>query len=221
MGGHFDTRFEDLPVVLPIFPLAGALLLPHGRLPLNIFEPRYLNMTIDALAHGRMIGMVQPTNPDADASPHPEVYPTGCAGRISSFAETDDGRLLITLTGACRFRIASEIEGVRGYRRAVADYAPFRDDLVEDQPEDGIDRERMLAGLRPYLRLHSLNVNWEVIEGAPTLALVTSVAMLCPFAPTEKQALLEAPDLRRRAEVMCALMEMAVFDKGANGASKQ
>lgn len=218
--GHFDTRFEDLPVVLPIFPLTGALLLPHGRLPLNIFEPRYLNMTVDALGHGRMIGMVQPTDPEGGGA-HPEVYPTGCAGRISSFAETDDNRLLITLTGVVRFRIASEIEGVRGYRRVAADYAPFREDLDEEQPEDGIDRDRLLAGLRGYLRLHSLNVNWEVIEGAPTLALVTSVAMLCPFAPTEKQALLEAPNLPRRAEIMCTLMEMALFDKGANGTSRQ
>lgn len=218
--GPFAIRFADLPVVLPIFPLSGALLLPHGRLPLNIFEPRYLNMTLDALGHGRMIGMIQPTDPDA-AEPVP-VYPTGCAGRISSFAETDDGRLQITLTGVCRFRINSEIESVRGYRRVIADYAPFAGDLeAPDDDDEGIDRERLLAALRPYFRLREMKVNWEVIEDAPATALVTSLAMLCPFATAEKQALLEAPSLRRRAEVMTSLMEMAVFDQGSRGTARQ
>jgi Lon protease-like protein len=213
MASPFDPIFEDLPRVIPIFPLPGALLLPHGRLPLNIFEPRYLNMTLAALAADeRMIGMIQP---EADGEP-PPIYRTGCAGRLTSFSETEDGRFLITLAGLCRFDVVDELPLLDGYRRVVADYHRYRDDMavVDDQ---GIDRERLLAALRGYLEIQGVEANWEAVEQADGASLVTSLAMTCPFQVSEKQALLEAADVTQRAEIMVALLEMAVLAKGDEG----
>lgn len=206
----FDPTLERLPRTLPIFPLAGVLLLPRGRLPLNIFEPRYLAMIEDALAGDRMIGMVQPTDPVSRAL-DPAVYETGCAGRITSFAETEDGRYLITLTGICRFSILRELGGVRGYRRVNPAWERFSGDLNED-PRGDIDRARLLAGLRRYLKMQGLSVDWSAIESTPDERLVTSLAMICSFTPSEKQALLEAPDLAERAKLLIALVEMAILD---------
>jgi Lon protease-like protein len=204
----FHPRLEDLPRILPIFPLSGALLLPQGKLPLNIFEPRYLAMVEDALAWGRILGMVQPSAPTSGPK-EPPVFDTGCAGRISSFTETDDGRLMITLTGVCRFHIAEEVEGTRGFRRVAADWAPFAADLDED-PEIVLDRPRLLTVLKPFLKLQGMDLNWKAIEAASDLALTVSLAMACPFEPREKQALLESADPTGRAETLIALMEMAV-----------
>src|SRR5437870_7491398 len=154
-----------LPAILPIFPLTGVLLLPRGRLPLNIFEPRYLAMTRDALAGERLIGMVQPSDPSASGS-NPPVYPTGCAGRITSFSETEDGRFLITLTGTCRFRIGEELPLLEGYRRIVPEWHEFARDL-EDEAEPVFDRERLMRGLRAYFQKHHISADWDAITSVP------------------------------------------------------
>ena len=200
-----------LPDILPIFPLTGVLLLPRGRLPLNIFEPRYLAMTRDALAGERLIGMVQPTDPGASGS-NPPVYPAGCAGRITSFSETEDGRFLITLTGTCRFRIREELPLLEGYRRVVPEWSDFSRDL-ESEEELAFDRERLLRALRAYFQQHEISADWNAIGSVPGERLVTSTAMVCPFEPSEKQALLEAPDLDERARLLTAIVEMAVMNR--------
>lgn len=210
MARAFHPRLEDLPKILPIFPLSGALLLPQGSLPLNIFEPRYLALVQDSLAWGRIFGMIQPSGAVSGAV-EPPLFETGCAGRISSFAETDDGRLLITLTGVCRFRISEEVESARGYRRVIANWAPFAADL-DDAPDLAVDRPRLFSVLRPFLKMHNMDLNWSAIEAASDLALTISLAMACPFEPSEKQALLESADPSRRAETLIALMEMAVAE---------
>jgi hypothetical protein len=200
---------RPLPEILPIFPLNGVLLLPRGRLPLNIFEPRYLAMTSDALGSERMIGMIQPNDP-AVPGMNPPVYPVGCAGRLTSFSETDDGRYLITLTGVSRFRIREELPLLRGYRRVVPDWEEF----ASDRGPAGrlnFERARLIAGLRNFFEQRSISVDWDAIEKAPSEYLVTSIAMACPFAPSEKQALLEAADLDARAELLTALVEMAAI----------
>ena len=204
----------NLPAILPIFPLTGVLLLPRGRLPLNIFEPRYLAMTRDALASDRLIGMVQPTDPRTPGD-NPSVYPIGCAGRITSFTETEDGRFLITLTGTCRFRIREELPLLEGYRRVVPDWSGFTRDLGSDD-EPAFDRERLIRGLRAYFQQHQITADWDAIGPVPGERLVTSVAMVCPFEPSEKQALLEAPDLNERARLLTAIVEMTVMNQPAD-----
>jgi Lon protease-like protein len=213
MSGRREA--SALPAILPIFPLTGVLLLPRGRLPLNIFEPRYLAMTGDALAGNRLIGMVQPTDPSASGA-NPPVYPTGCAGRITSFSETDDGRFLIELTGTCRFRIVEELPLLEGYRRVVPEWDAFARDLrAEEDP--AFDRERLVRGLREYFQRHRISADWDAISSVAGERLVTSVAMLCPFDPSEKQALLEAPDLDSRARLLTAIVEMAALNPPASG----
>jgi uncharacterized protein len=204
-----------LPAILPIFPLTGVLLLPRGRLPLNIFEPRYLAMTRDALAGERMIGMVQPNDPAANDR-NPPVYPTGCAGRITSFSETEDGRFLITLTGVSRFRIREELPLLEGYRRVVPDWDEFAGDL-EAEAEPGFDRERLMRGLRTYFQRQQISADWDAVSSVSGERLITSVAMICPFDPSEKQALLEAPDLARRAQLLMAIVEMAALNQSSEG----
>jgi uncharacterized protein len=204
-----------LPSILPIFPLTGVLLLPRGRLPLNIFEPRYLAMTRDALAGERLIGMVQPSDPRA-AGDNPAVYPVGCAGRITSFSETDDGRFLITLTGISRFRSREELPLLEGYRRVVPEWREFARDLASDD-EPGFDRDRMLRGLRAYFQHHRIEADWDAITSVPGERLVTSIAMICPFEPSEKQALLEAPNLDERARLLTAMVEMAALNQTRDG----
>jgi len=205
-----------LPSILPIFPLTGVLLLPRGRLPLNIFEPRYLAMTRDALAGDRLIGMVQPSDPGASGD-NPPVYPTGCAGRITSFAETEDERFLITLTGTCRFRIGDELPLLEGYRRVVPEWSGFARDL-DSEDEPAFDRERLMRGLKGYFQQHQISADWGAINSVPGERLVTSVAMVCPFEPSEKQALLEASDLNERARLLTAMVEMALMHRSGAGA---
>lgn len=223
-GGPFDPGFEQLPRLIPVFPLTGALLLPGGRLPLNIFEPRYLAMTRAALAEDhRIIGMIQPRLPDFGDNrgpteavlrgERPGIYDVGCAGRITAFSETDDGRYMITLSGLIRFELAEELTEKDGYRRVLADYHRFRADLGPE-PDGEIDRERLLAALRAYFQHQGIDANWESIEAAPNDRLVTSLAMTCPFGPPERQALLEAPTLAERCRVMVTLMEMALAELG-------
>ncbi len=219
MAGPFEPSFAELPRVIPIFPLTGALLLPGGMLPLNIFEPRYLNMTQAALASGnRTIGMIQPDGDDVGDSP--SVYDTGCAGRIVSFAETDDGRILITLSGMCRFAVVEELPLKDGYRRAVAEYGRFRSDMSADVRAD-IDRTRLLEVLKAYLKHEAIEANWKAIEDADDARLVASLAMMFPFRASEKQALLEAPDLAECARVIVALLEMALVAPGDGSATSK
>ncbi len=209
--GPFRPDFEDLPRVIPIFPLPSVLLLPGGRLPLNIFEPRYLAMIRDAISGERMIGMIQPCEdaPDVGAA---GVYGTGCAGRITAFSETEDGRYLITLTGVIRFDVARELPSIEGYRRVIADYGRFRSDLEENGSD--IDRGRLLETLGIYLDANGIEGDWKAIEEAEDQALVTSLAMICPFAAPEKQALLEAMTLPERVEALTAIMQMAIHEPG-------
>jgi len=214
-----------LPDILPIFPLTGVLLLPRGRLPLNIFEPRYLTMTKDALGGERLIGMVQPSEAqildNRGRGPlNPAVYPIGCAGRITSFTEADDGRYMITLTGVSRFRILEEFPILSGYRRVKPDWRPFARDLDTPSGTD-FDRNRFIRGLKAFFDQRQISADWEAIEKAAGEHLINSIAMLCPFAPSEKQALLEAPDLNERARLLIALVEMAAVDPGQSFSSEE
>ena len=215
MTGVFDPLFEDLPGEIPVFPLTGVLLLPQGKLPLNIFEPRYLQMINVALGGDRMIGMVQPT--ELNEGDQPDIYKTGCAGRITSFDESEDGRYIITLSGLIRFDITEELSLRDGYRVAVPDWAPYRNDLAEETGA-GIDRDRMLRALKGYFTVNNVDANWDAIKDTTTDRLVNALAMMCPFQPSEKQALLEAVSLADRANVMVALLEMslAANDDSAN-----
>ncbi len=195
------------PGEIPIFPLPGVLLLPRGRVPLHIFEPRYRNMTRDALAGPEVIGMVQPAGP-GEQGPQPPVYDTGCAGRITELRTTEDGRYYFTLVGLCRFRIAEELAPRDGYRRIVADYAPYIADL-DGARKDAIDREGFLAALRTYVDRRGVDADWDAIEETPDERLVTAIATAFPFEDRERQAVLEALTLAERAALMTALMEMA------------
>ncbi len=214
--GAFQPDFEALPRVVPIFPLPGVLLLPGAPLPLNIFEPRYLAMVRDAVSGERVIGMIQPCEaaPDVGAA---KVYETGCAGRITAFSETGDGRYLITLTGMIRFDVARELPMIDGYRRVAADYGRFRGDL--DEPAGEIDRAQLLQTLGAYFAANGIEGDWKAIEETEDERLITSLAMACPFAAPEKQALLEAMTLSERARAMTAIMAMAAHEPGGAGAA--
>ncbi|WP_374575201.1 LON peptidase substrate-binding domain-containing protein [Phenylobacterium sp.] len=209
-GGY--RRVADLPQAIPIFPLDGAVLLPGGELPLQIFEPRYLNMVDDAMAGDRMIGMIQ-TRPGGERA-RPNLAGVGCAGRITSFAETADGRYLITLTGVCRFQAGDELPVRTPYRQVRARFEPYDRDLATDEPvPEGLDRERFARALKRYLNRREMDIDWETAAEAPLEALVTSLAMGLPFDPTEKQALLEAKSLAERFAALTALLEI----DGMNG----
>ena len=201
----------DLPQVIPIFPLPGILLLPRAQLPLNIFEPRYLNMIDDAMASERMIGMVQAT-PGGEPE-RPGLAAVGCLGRITSFAETSDARYLITLTGLCRFQVGEELPSRLPYRQVRASYEAFEADIsAPEQEEEGFDRLRLLGALKAYLNSHAMEVDWEAAKEAPGEALVNSLAMALPFQPAERQALIEASDLAARREALITLMEIDAAD---------
>ena len=189
------------------------MLLPHARLPLNIFEPRYLALIEDALGKGRMIGMIQPTvTGDID---NPPLYSVGCVGRITSFNETDDGRLLIVLTGICRFRVADEKPGTGLYRCVTPDWQPYLADLGDPEPCT-IDRERLIGLMQIYFRKNAISVDWNVVKNAPDDVLLPTIIMICPFAPNEKQALLEAESSAARAEMLMTLLEMATAPQSEN-----
>jgi len=197
----------DLPQFIPVFPLAGVLLLPRAQLPLNIFEPRYLAMVDFAMAGTRIVGMIQPRSGEETAR-HPALAGVGCAGRITTYQEVEDGRYMITLTGIARFRIARELDAPTPFRQVEADFQPYVADFGAD-PSVEIARERLLAALRPYLDLRQMDTDWTSLKDAPVEALVSALSMICPFEPNEKQALLEAPGTRERAEALIALLEMA------------
>lgn len=202
----FDPQFQNLPAVIPVFPLPEVLLLPGGMLPLNIFEPRYLAMVQAVLGADRMIGMVQPQSVEAPTG-DPALYDTGCAGRIARFEETPDGRYLISLKGLCRFDIAGELAPCDGYRRVQADWSRYQDDL-DAEPLCCLDRGRLFPALRGYFKLHGIEADWNRLGEAPDERLVTCLSMICPFCASEKQALLEAPGIEERAEILTTLVEM-------------
>jgi hypothetical protein len=204
----FHPDLEDLPIEFAVFPLTGALLLPQGRLPLNIFEPRYMAMTLDSLAQGRMFGMVQPDPHAAELSQGPGLYRVGCLGRLSSFSEAEGGRLLITLTGLIRFSIDSELDMVRGYRRVRGDFSRYAADLETSVTPGAVPREAILTALRGYFAQRRVDANWDAIKRMDDETLVVTLAMACPFEAVEKQALLEAPTEAERAATLLALLQM-------------
>lgn len=202
---------SDLPQLIPVFPLDGALLLPGGELPLQIFEPRYLNMVDDAMAGDRVIGMIQTRG---GSRARPILSPVGCLGRITSYAETSDGRYLITLTGLCRFETGEELDLRMPYRQVRARYERFGDDLGEDEDAQVGEtaRKRFASALKRYLNRRELDIDWDTAQEAPLEALVNSLCMGLPFEPAEKQAFLEAPDLAGRFEVLTTLLEIDSSD---------
>jgi uncharacterized protein len=207
----------DLPGTIPVFPLPGALLLPRGQMPLNIFEPRYLEMVDDAFRSGqRLIGMIQPDTANPGPEDKPNLYKVGCVGRITQLAEAGDGRYLIQLTGVCRFRVEHELAVTSDYRQCQVSYAPFTDDFIARKGENDVDRKALLAALSDFLSANDLKADWEGIENAPNEALVNALAMMSPYGPAEKQAMLEAPDLKTRAEVLIAITEIELA-KGQTG----
>jgi Lon protease-like protein len=189
-----------------LFPLTGAMLLPRGQLPLNVFEPRYLEMVDYALQGDRLIGMIQPVE-DEETTLRPRLSQVGCAGKIIAFQETADNRYLITLEGVCRFRLTGEMESATAWRAGFCDFAPFGGDLAESPGAD-LPRERLLAALKSYLTSRDMQADWNSVLTAPAEALVNALAMMCPFAPAEKQALLEAQSFQERASTLLALLEM-------------
>jgi uncharacterized protein len=208
---------DSLPRRIPVFPLSGALLLPRAQLPLNIFEPRYLAMVDDALAGHRIIGIIQPEDDQAGTNPSaplPSLFLTGCAGRLTTYAETPDDRMLITLTGIARFRIVEEIATTRPYRLVEADYAPFTGDFVSNLGEEQVDRPALLKAFRDFLDAHNMGADWDEVAEASSESLVNTFSILSPLSPIEKQALLEAADLKARADMLIALTEIAL---GAHG----
>ncbi len=216
VGNARYLKESDLPETIPVFPLSGALLLPEGHLPLNIFEPRYLAMFDAAIAGHRLIGMVQPALQALEAGTEGgALSPIGCIGRITSFSETGDGRYVVSLTGVCRFRLLEEIEEKTPYR--VFKQAPFIADLSGEDGEEDIDRANLLRIFRNFLESNQLEADWDSVERAGNRVLVNSLSMMSPFGPAEKQALLEAPDLKSRADALIAIMEIVLAQGGAEG----
>ena len=206
MGGNYHS-LDDLPSTLDILPLTGMVLLPRGQLPLNVFEPRYLALVDTALSGSRLIGMIQPTQHE-DKVLKPALSAIGCAGRLTSYRENEDGRYLITLTGICRFRVAEELATDTPFRQVKADFAPFLADLIAADEND-FQRDRLLAALKDYLSRRDMKADWRSVLSAAPETLVNALAMLCPFEPSEKQALLEAPGWLERVDTLIALLEMA------------
>jgi uncharacterized protein len=203
----------DLPKTIPVFPLSGALLLPRTDLPLNIFEPRYLAMIEDAMKAERIIGIIQPKeNDDAD---EPNLESVGCAGRITSYSETDDGRLLITITGVCRFNLKKETSTKTPYRLFNVDYKSFAIDFVNETGARSVNRDQLVTAFRQYLEANNMSADWNEVNSVSTEVLVNTLSLLAPYPAREKQALLEAPDLKSRADVLVALTEIALAKSGS------
>jgi len=208
----------DLPEIIPVFPLPGALLLPRGQMPLNIFEPRYLAMIDDSLRDGhRLVGMIQPDPARPGSEEKPTLFTIGCVGRITQLAETGDGRYLLQLTGVARFKVEEELKVATAYRQCRVTFVPFADDFIARKGEDDVDRKAVLEALTSFLKANNLKTDWQGVESAPNEALVNALAMMSPYGTAEKQALLEAPDLKTRAEILIAVTEMDLAKKTAGG----
>ncbi|MBD8553749.1 LON peptidase substrate-binding domain-containing protein [Rhizobium sp. CFBP 8762] len=213
VGNARYLKPEDVPEIVPVFPLTGGLLLPGAQLPLNIFEPRYLSMVDDALAGKRLIGIIQPaltamTQEESPVAPQAPLSPIGGLGRLTSFAETGDGRYVISLTGICRFRLFEEASSNKVYRQFKI--APFAADLTTSEDDSQVNRPALLSAFKAYLKANKLEADWDSVERANNTTLVNSMSMMSPFSPAEKQALLEAPDLKTRAETLIAITEMVL-----------
>ena len=204
---------QDLAQRIPVFPLAGALLLPRADLPLNIFEPRYLAMVDHALSGDRLIGMIQPAAGD-DSVDSPSLMKVGCVGRITSWSETPDDRMMITLTGVSRFQIVDELDVDTPFRQVIANYHPFAADLATGTGAAEVNRPALLKAFRDYLDANNMSADWKEVDTASTEVLVNTLSLLAPYPPQEKQALLEAPDLKTRADVLVALTEVALGKMG-------
>jgi uncharacterized protein len=210
----------DLPETLPLFPLPGALLLPRGLMPLNIFEPRYVAMIDAALKGERLIGMIQPDPGKAEDMGLPALYGVGCAGRITQFSETGDGRYLIQLTGVARFTLAEELSTITPFRQAKVDFSSFSVDLEANYGEAAVDRASILRALKDFSKSQSIEIDWDNIGTAPNEALVNALSMMAPYGVAEKQALLEAPTLAERGAMLVALTEMELAREGHDGGTK-
>ena len=202
-----SLNFQNLPPVIPVFPLEAAILLPGSNLPLNIFEPRYLQMVKDARAGRGIIGMIQPQQIDNNAS-KPMLYGIGCAGNITHFDETEDGRYIIRLTGVCRFSVDSELDVMTPYRQVQPNWSPFKSDMIAEQDVKSMDRKELMAALKSYLKMKGLAADYEGINTAPDAVLVNTLSMIIPFGSAEKQALLEAEDAPSRGETLQQLLIM-------------
>lgn len=206
----FAPEFKDLPDTLPVFPLTGVLLLPNGQLPLNIFEKRYLDMVDDALSSHRLIGMIQPEKPNPEGVvDNPALSKVGCAGKITDFSETSDGRYLISLTGIVRFQLEQELQATTLYRQVKPDWGHYKSDL-DSQGCIDLDRDKLNELLANYFDKEGLDCDWSMVEKAADEKLITCLSMICPFEPQEKQALLEASCCNKRSELFMAMLEMAV-----------
>ncbi len=207
----------DLPEIIPVFPLPGALLLPRGQMPLNIFEPRYLAMIDDAIKTSRLIGMVQPDVNDGVRGKPAGLFDVGCVGRITQFAETGDSRYVISLTGVARFKIREELPVSTPYRQCLVSFDPYLSDFVARAGEEDVDRPAVLSSLKNFVEANQLQIDWKGISAASNEALVNALCMMAPFGPREKQALLEASDLKTRAELLVAIteIELARRDDGS------
>ena len=208
----------ELPEIIPVFPLPGALLLPRGQMPLNVFEPRYLAMIDDSLRDGhRLIGMIQPDISHSKDEAKPELFRVGCVGRITQLAESGDGRYILELTGVSRFKVVEELTVLTAYRQCKVDFFSFADDFVARKGEDEVDRKALLHALKDFMKANDLKADWEDIDKAPNEALVNALSMMSPYGPAEKQALLEAPDLKTRAELLVAITEIELAKKNIEG----
>ena len=220
-------RPADLPPRIPVFPLRGAILLPRATLPLNVFEPRYLSLLDDVMAGKRVIGVIQPAGNDDDEemeSPPGKssgLRRVGCAGRVTSYQELDDGRLVITLTGIMRFEIIDEAVTEKPYRVMSVSYDRFANDLTEGLGEEQVDRQSLLRVLKSYLEANRMRADWPSIQRASSEVLINALSVMCPYGPEEKQALLEAADLKTRADVLVALAEMELASNGGTGSTLQ
>ncbi len=208
-GNKSYNHIDDIPQVIPIFPLSAALLLPGSHMPLNVFEPRYLALIDDAIHGDRLVGMIQPSFEEGESKDTKKLCPVGCVGRITAYQETGDGRYLLNLSGIGRFRIIEEEKPKNGYRRCRISL--FANDLMgETETLEDVDREELLATFKAYLDANEMEADWEGVSAASTEMLVNTLAMMSPYGPAEKQALLEAPDLKTRAETLIALTEYAL-----------
>ena len=219
-------RPADLPPRIPVFPLRGAILLPRATLPLNVFEPRYLAMVDDVMSSGRVIGILQPTGSDEDDNESPPgkelgLRRVGCAGRVTSYQELDDGRIVITLTGITRFACIDEAETDTPYRIMSVSYDQFVTDLTEGLGEERVDRQNLLRVLKAYLDANGLKTDWSAIQRASNEFLINALSVMSPYGPEEKQALLEAADLKTRADVLIALAEIELASNGGAGSTLQ
>tara|TARA_B100001559_G_C16313832_1_gene535545 strand:+ start:168 stop:827 length:660 start_codon:yes stop_codon:yes gene_type:complete len=217
MPYNFDKNFEELPKTIPLFPLSKVLLLPRAKLPLNLFENRYLHMLDYALANGRSIGMIQPTEKKKD----PKLYSVGCAGYITAFSQTNDNRYEIILKGLCRFELKSELNLINGFRRAKVIWKPFKSDFVRPVLKNKEKRAVFIQNLKFYLEKMSINADWEAIEVSSDEDLVNSISMGCPFDVNEKQALLQAKSLDERLDILISLMKMSMSFSSVSGISEK